>query len=249
MEFTEKALVLKVGRFRENDAWVRCLGPGHGVFTAFAFGAARSRRRFCGCLDTLNLVLFQVGSSKRGAYLTLEEGTLLHGFPALKAESSRLGMAVNCLKFAEAVEAGPAGAKTAFELLLDSLQVLEESSEPPTDVFPLFFRAKTAFEQGFGPDFSACHVCGKPAEEMESGFFVVEKGRLSCAACRPTVGLCLPASAGTALTLDRLGRSRPAEWARLDMGGLVRRQCYEIIERFVAYHLGLTWDGGRFRKV
>jgi hypothetical protein len=84
---------------------------------------------------------------------------------------------------------------------------------------------------------------------MESGFFVVEKGRLSCAACRPTVGLCLPASAGTALTLDRLGRSRPAEWARLDMGGLVRRQCYEIIERFVAYHLGLTWDGGRFRKV
>ena len=56
-------------------------------------------------------------------------------------------------------------------------------------------------------------------------------------------------SAGAALTLDRLSRTAPADWTRLDMGGGVRRQCYEIIERFVAFHLGLSWDGGRFRKV
>lgn len=249
MEFTEKALVVKVGRFRENDSWVRLITPARGALTAFAFGACRSRRRFCGCLDSLNLLLCKVGSSKRGAYLTLEEGTLLQGFPRLKADSHRLGMAVNCLKFVEAVEVGPAGGRAVFDLLLDSLHVLEETSEPP-DVFPLFFRARAAFEQGFGPDFAVCAQCGRPAAEMEQGVFLVEKGRIACAACRaPGPGLALPVSAGAALTLDRLGRTGPAEWARLDMGGGVRRQCYEIIERFVAFHLGLAWDNGRFRRV
>ena len=38
MEFSEKALVLKVGRFREIDAWVRLFSPIRGIYTAFAFG-------------------------------------------------------------------------------------------------------------------------------------------------------------------------------------------------------------------
>lgn len=248
MEFTEKALVLRVGQFRENDVWVRLLTPSRGLLTAFAFGGSRSRRRFCGCLDALNLVLFRVGSSKRGAYLTLEEGTLLQGFPGLRADPRRLGVVANCLRFVEALEIGPQGGRAAFDLLLDSLQVLEGVDEAP-DVFPLFFRAKAAFEQGFAPDIAVCHGCDREAGGLDTAFFLVEKGRLSCPDCRPSSGLALPACAGAVQTLARLGQSRPADWLRLEMSGLVRRQCYEIIERFVAYHLGLAWEGGRFRKV
>lgn len=56
MEWTDTALVLHVGRFREADLWVRLLAPGQGLVTAFAFGGSKSRRRFTGCLDVFNLI-------------------------------------------------------------------------------------------------------------------------------------------------------------------------------------------------
>ena len=58
MEWSDTALVLGVGRFRESDLWLRMLTRRHGIVSAFAFGGSRSRKRFCGCLD-----LFERNSS------------------------------------------------------------------------------------------------------------------------------------------------------------------------------------------
>ena len=58
MDYTDKAIILRVGRFREIDLWVRYLSASHGVQTGFAFGGCKSRRRFCGCFDPLNPVLY-----------------------------------------------------------------------------------------------------------------------------------------------------------------------------------------------
>ena len=54
MEWSDTALVLGVGRFRESDLWLRMLTRRHGIVSAFAFGGSRSRKRFCGCLDIFN---------------------------------------------------------------------------------------------------------------------------------------------------------------------------------------------------
>ena len=54
MEWSDTALVLGVGRFRESDLWLRMLTRRHGIVSAFAFGGSRSRKRFCGCLDLFN---------------------------------------------------------------------------------------------------------------------------------------------------------------------------------------------------
>ena len=103
VEWTDKALVLRVGRFREADMWVRLLVPSRGIVQAFAFGGSRSRRRFCGCLDLLNTVLCRVRATGNGAYLSLQEGTLLHAPMALRRDHRRLGVAVNCVRFTEAL--------------------------------------------------------------------------------------------------------------------------------------------------
>lgn len=42
MEYSDKALILAVKRFREIDAWVRLLSPTRGVYTAFAFGGSKA---------------------------------------------------------------------------------------------------------------------------------------------------------------------------------------------------------------
>ncbi|MDR2726763.1 MAG: recombination protein O N-terminal domain-containing protein, partial [Deltaproteobacteria bacterium] len=110
MEWTDTALVLRVGRFRETDLWVRLLARRRGLISAFAFGASRSRRRFPGCLDLLNVIRVRAKDTRGGAYLNLEEGTLLEGPRRLRQDWRRLGMLMNCVRFLEALGVNPENA-------------------------------------------------------------------------------------------------------------------------------------------
>lgn len=251
MEFTEKALVLKVGRFREADIWTRLFFAGRGVVTAFAFGGCKSTRRFCGCLDPLVLGVFRVGTGKRGTYNVLEEGTLLHGYPGLRNNPRKLGLVAHCLKFVEAVQLGPQGARAVFELLTETLQTLE-AGEVGAEMLPLLFKAKLTFDQGLKPDLSLCVRCGKPAEEHQGEghspvAFSVERGGLVCRDCGDFEAQ--PFSLGAARVLEWIHQSRPADWPRLELDPEVRRQTGRVVDRFVAYHLGLRWENGMYRKI
>ena len=265
MEFTEKALVLKVGRFRENDVWVKLFCAGRGLITAFAFGGSRSRRRFCGCLDQLVLANFRVGSSRRGSYHILQEGVLLDGYPGLRRDTRKLGLVAHCLKFVEAVQVDPQGARPVFDLLLETLATLE-SGVVGAEMLPLLFKAKLTFEQGLAPDLTLCVRCGRPAwdheglnhagqsyaanecvDEGQRLAFSVERGGLVCSLCDDTKveSLCL----GSVRVLEWIGKSRPADWPRLALEPDMRRELGRVVDRFVAWHLGLHWENGTYRKI
>ncbi|WP_419787823.1 DNA repair protein RecO [Pseudodesulfovibrio sp.] len=252
MTTTEKALVLKVGCFKEADCWVRLLTPSRGIFNGFAFGGLRSRRRFVGCLDPLSLVLFTIGSGKRSDYIILEEGSLLSNFSGIRSDSCRTGMAVNCVKFVESVGFDPGDAQPVYDLLLETLDMLD-SGEGSPDFVPWLFRAKLAFLLGFQPDFLSCGRCGESVK-AETGYrFVIERGHVVCPTClsggKPLEGLAHPLSSGALRALDWVQHSRPAHWASVSMDADVRRQVSRLIELFVAYHLGLSWENGVFKKV
>lgn len=247
VEFSEQALVLKVGRFREQDLWVRLFSPSRGAYTAFAFGGCRSRRRFCGCLDALNRVRFHVKSDRRGAYLYLLEGTLEQAHPRIRADRQRLGQAVNCLKFFEAAHPGPEGAGEGYGLITACLDALDRA-ESVCGLFPVLFRAKVAFSQGYAPALTACSHCGKGIHTGSSPRLDVERGRVVCAACAGQApGLDLGAEA-----LDLLERVRardPWDWRDARLHGAARRQCYAAVDHYVRFHLGLAWSAGSFRKI
>lgn len=248
MEFTEKALILKVGRFRETDLWVRYCSSSGGVRTAFAFGGARSVKRFCGCLDTLNQVIFRVRESRRGEYLNLMEGTLLKTYPRLRTDGSRLGPAVNCLKFFEAVCKDPGDFAESYALLLQVLDVLEER-ESVSELFPLLFRARLVFCQGLCPDLSTCSQCGKDIKSAGSdSIFMIEAGRTACPSCARASGRRVRLGARAVKLLDLVRTEPPADWHDLDPPPSVRRQCFDAVDSFMRFHLGLAWEGGRFRK-
>ena len=252
MHATEKALVLKVGRFREADVWVRLLTPSRGIFNAFAFGGSRSRRRFVGCLDPLSHVLFSIGSNKTGTYTVLDEGSLLHNFPTIRNDSVKTGIAVNCVKFIEAVEIEPSDGGPAYDLLLETLFMLEKGGGS-LDFVPWLFRAKLAFEMGYDPDFMVCGSCGRSVGTEPGYLFGIEKGQVACPTClsggKPLEGLARPVSTGVLRALDWIQQSRPADWTSVVLDREVRRQCSQLVELFVAYHLGLSWDNGMYKKV
>ncbi len=247
MEFTERALVVATGRFREADLWVRLLGPAHGVFQAFAFGGCRSRRRFGGCLDPLNLLLVHVVTDRQGRYLQLREASLLEGHPRLRTDLSRLGMAANCLKFAEAVQDGTQSAPAVFETLCGVLSILETAAEA-SESLPLFFRARLLAALGFWPELASCHVCGKGLHEMPLAHFGVESGRLVCPDCGRNIARRVPLGREAADALGFLAANSPEAWADLRLSSSARRECFAAVDRFIEHHLGLVWDAGRYRR-
>ena len=143
MEWTDQALVLRMGAFRESDIWLKLLCREHGLLTLFAFGGSRSRRRFCGCLDVLNSLQCRVRSSKDGRFLNLEEAALLQGPRLLRRNWQRMGLAANCLRFVEAMGVGEDAAPEAFLLVEDLRAVLEAEKAPPV-LLPLYFRLRLA---------------------------------------------------------------------------------------------------------
>ncbi|MBE1424948.1 DNA repair protein RecO (recombination protein O) [Desulfomicrobium macestii] len=244
MEFSEKVLVLRVGTFREADCWVRFFSPTHGLLTAFAFGGRRSRKRFCGCLDQLSLVHFRV-SQGRQEYLCLQEGTLINGFGELKRDLKKLGMVSNCVRFFESLPFSPDGYAPAHELLLETLEALDEE-RPGSWFIPLMFRAKMAFSQGYQPDLQRCRQCGGPLDAHHRAVFAVQEGGLYCLRCPSGGGAKISTSRETLSLLHGLARSGPREWADWVPSAKVREECVRLVDAFVQCHLGLTCEGNRF---
>ncbi len=187
MEFSEQVLIVRTGRFREADLWVRFLSPMRGLLTAFAFGGCRSRKRFCGCLDLFNRALLRVKSTRGGQYLSIQEGTLLRGPDRLRRDWPRFGAAVNCLKFLEALGCGPEGAAATHQLVEDVLDLLEGGGPVP-DMLPVLFRLRLAAEQGYAPRMDSCATCGADLTHAPGAAFLVQEGAAQCDACAPLPG-------------------------------------------------------------
>ncbi len=245
MEFSEQVLVLQVGRFREADLWVRFLSPSKGVASAFAFGGARSRRRFVGCLDLFNEILVRVRVGT-GARLTLEEGVLIKGPERLRRDTARLGIARNCARYLAAVDLGQDGAGPAHALFTGILRVLEEVDNLPR-LLPLFFRLRMALDQGWDVDLATCAHCGA-ALGRDGAHFWIEPGNLRCASCPPPgegPGIFLGDEA--LATLKAVREREPARWpvTSAEAG----RQCGRAIDAFIGRHVGLSWENDRFCRI
>lgn len=243
-EMTGEGLVFKVGRFRENDCWVRFFSPALGMVTAFAFGGAKSRRRFCGCLDSLNRVLFTIRHFPVKGYYCLEEGTLLQGFARLRRDLGRQGLAANCMHFVQALHVDAQTAPTMHSLLVESLQVLEQAETVPP-VFVQLFRAKICFDQGFAPSFGVCASCGRDVADEETTL-VLDKGRFYCRRCAAASGPGLRLSGQTQAVLRRVAGAGPRIWGEMHPSRRIRAELFEVIEGYVQCHLGLRWIQGRF---
>ncbi len=261
MEWSDSALVLSLGRFRESDIWVRMLTRRHGIVSAFAFGGSRSRRRFAGCLDLFNELRISTRTTGNGLYLSLQEGMLVNGPRRLRNDWKRLGMLANCVRFMEALGVPPDGSVSAFSLLRDTLLLLEQARRVE-ELLPALFRLRLASEQGYVPSFGKCTVCGGPVVDW-AGFFVTE-GVVTCANCVSNRGIMIPLRAASLDVLRQVQETSPLHWKfagdnpaeeeasgekKVFLSPADRRECARAIDGFVQYHLGLVWDRGKFRRI
>jgi DNA repair protein RecO (recombination protein O) len=249
MEFSEQALILQVGRFREADLRIRFLSPSRGILSAFAFGGSRSRRRFPGCLDVFNEVLVKVRTFRQGAYLTLQEGVLLRGSRRLRDDWTRFGIAANCAKFLQNFGVDSEGADKVHLVMRQLLQLLEDADAVPAHL-PFLFRARVAFDQGYALRPEVCAQCGRDLTD-QGAWFSIEEGRLFCLSCTPSLFSGRLVNLGpTALALlTSVQRRTPREWITPPFSERDLAECSSALDAFVCRHVGLAWEKGRFSRV
>lgn len=247
MEFSDRCIVLRVGTFREADLWVRLLSASRGIFNAFAFGGSKSRRRFSGCLDLFNEVLFHVKSDKQGEYLTLQEGLLLKGPSRLRSDWHRMGIAVNCAHFLESFQIMPDGAAEAHALFSGLLNALEEQEEI-APLLPIFFRARLAASQGYALNADYCSICGKERSLDEDAVLPVNSSGLMCRSCAPYGGQRFVLGPRSLELLAHVLNYPLEEWKIQHFKGEAQNQCARAIDGFLQFNAGIYWDRGRFRK-
>lgn len=246
MEWTDTGLVLQLGRFRENDVWLRLLTGQRGLVTVFAFGGSRSRRRFCGCLDLLNSLRCRVKHTANGRYFSLQEAVLLQGPRRLRTATSSFGVMINAARFLETLGVTRDSSPSAFRLMQSLLAWLEAQEGEPPSLLPLFVRWRLVSDQGFAPVLERCGVCGRVLEG--TAFFRVEEGNARCFDCnRQRLGLAVPPRVRE--TLIRVQRQEPAAWGAAAFSLEERRCCATLIDAFVQYHVGIAWEHGRFQRV
>ena len=249
MQWTDEAIVLRIGKFRETDLWVRFLSRERGVVTAFAFGGSRSRRRFTGCLDVFNVLSVSVASSRDGRFLNMKEATLLEGPERLRRDWQRQGMAANCVRFLEAMDVPPDNAGAAFGLMRGTMHLLEQEGAALMPLTPMLFRFRLAADQGYVPGLDSCARCGRPLGGFSQVHFVVGEGAPCCPHCRRHGDMSLSLGQEALDVLAKVKEYSPEAWESFSPSPESARQAARLIDAFVRYHLGLEWINGRFKAM
>lgn len=248
-EWRDKGIILRYGHFHENDLWLKVLLEQHGLQTLFAFGGAKSRRRFCGCLDQLNTLECLARASRTGEFLNLKEATLVASPKNLRKNWQNMGIAINCALFLEACAITPENSSSSFKIFENLRDRLESNSEYGA-MLPMFFRLRIASAIGFAPSFTTCSHCGKIISGP--GYFIIEDGQMICEECKRDFQAdkrftCLTDDA--VHLLDHLQTSLPCEWSWARICEADLRAAIRSIDEFVQFHLGLEWENGRFRRI
>ena len=250
MEWSDSALVLNIGKFREADIWLHLLTRRHGLIHAFAFGGSHSRRRFPGCLDLLNRLIVHIDTGRTGRFPNLKEAVFITGPRRLRNDGDRLGTAINCVRFLEALAGPPDEEGRLFDLTGSILALLEQSAEMP-EMFPLWFRFRLAFEQGFAPDFLRCSQCGRElTKDLRGALWRVSEGSVRCALCSSNgdTAQSIHLEPGMVAALIAFQHDSPGMWRVEGLPTEERQELIRIVDEFIEYHLGLRWERGRFVK-
>ena len=227
------AIVLSSVRYSETSKVVRLATREHGVQSAIAKGAMRSRSRFGAALQTL---------SEGQARLLVKEHRELHILANFDLLRLHVGLAADLQRYATAsalaevmLRFAPADPHPeSYDLLRDALSLLEVVL--PDELEPLGFRVlwQLISALGFAPALHACVRDGTMLPHEGGLAFSTREGGALCAACAAGQGaMQLPADARADLeslidaeaSLPRLDR-RHAESHR------------RLFARYIRYHLG-----------
>jgi DNA repair protein RecO (recombination protein O) len=238
-----RGIVVRDFPLSEQDKIVYLLTRDHGIVKVVAKGALKIKSRFAQlvqfpcCVDALVY-------RKNGADLgTLNDAVLRHGFVRIRSGITRFAFA-SCM--AELVLSGlDVGEQNeaVYYLLLQHLLAFEGEDPRYFESMLSAFKLKFLRRIGYAPELTRCIECGRDRQVFHS-FYFSPKGGIVCENCQRKENQVMGISLVTVLAMEQLARKRPRDVASLNVQR-VERQIVELLDAYIAYHLGRRVIAGR----
>jgi len=182
------AIIMRTKEFGETDLLVTFFTPEQGQLKAVAKGGRKSRKRFANSLDVFSLVVLEYESRKEGTLPLLQSGKLVHAFPGIRSDYTRLSLASYMVELTEALFPLGVADKRAFDLLKNSLYALDRGHGEQEIIVP--FEAGALALGGYRINLERCCLCGRRYMGQGTAVFVRERGGIACMRCRrPSVDM------------------------------------------------------------
>jgi DNA repair protein RecO (recombination protein O) len=228
--FSERALVVSSVDYGEADRIVTLLTQGHGKVSAFAGGARRSKRRFAGALEPFTLIRVEL-AERRGSTVRLDSADIEKSYPGVREDLQRIARAMYCLELCRELIREREPHPELFALLEDYLDLLDRRQAGPTSL--IAFELNALARAGLMPRFDRCALC--EGALGEAPIFDPDHGGGVCSrpACRSRAQFGVPAAPSLLAALRSLQGG-----AREPLGSEQRRRARELLNLFIAHHLG-----------
>ncbi len=185
-EESSAAIVLRARDYSESDRIVTLLTRDFGKLGGIAKGAKASRRRFERKLEPFSHVMLYFRRRPHGqlVFVTRAEAAAdLNPF-AIEDDLGKIALGSYMLELADAFTSEEAEAIGAYRVLEEALAAM--SAGRATLALRQAFELRLLHWAGYGLDFSRCRQCAAAfGAAAQSAFFVVARGGMVCARCRP----------------------------------------------------------------
>lgn len=227
--FVEEAVVLACLDYGDADRMVTLFTRGRGRLTAFAAGARKSKRRFAGALELGTHLKAQLVERRGGDTCRLDGTDIVASFYQLRGDLPRIARALYCLELCRELTRDHEPHAALFDCLLAYLKALDARQAGPTSLIQ--FELDALRLTGFMPRFSPCAICG--GDPGVRPRFDPDAGGVTCENCAHRVPQGIPV---TAEVVGALARLQAGE--RTPLPADVRARCRELLNVFIAHHLG-----------
>ena len=208
IEESTPAIVLRARDYGESDRIVTLLTLNAGKLSGIAKGAKASRHRFERKLEPFSHVVLHFRRRPHGqlVFITRAEAADLNQH-VLDDDLAKIALGSYMLEVTDALTTEESEAAEAYRVLSDGLGAL--SSRFADAALRQAFEMRLLAWAGFGLEFASCRICGSVnGDNGVSVYFVVSRGGVVCAKCRPSVAEgAIKLSSRSAATLARLGRA------------------------------------------
>jgi DNA repair protein RecO (recombination protein O) len=230
---TSDALFLRGVDYAESDRIVTLLTRRFGKASFIARAARRSKKRFAGALQPLQLISVELqhGATQLGS---LARAEVVRTFPRVLSDLARMSAGFAALELVRELTPEHESDPALFGTTLDMLQALDTADIAP-EPLALCFQARMLALTGFAPRLDACGTCGKRPASGQSAEFDPRAGHLVCQSC----GGASAHLGGTSRAL--LQRASSAEWvacARAEWPAAEIPSARSALRAFIEYRIG-----------
>jgi DNA repair protein RecO (recombination protein O) len=176
-----EAVILQVRLYGEADLIVEFFSVQSGRMRGIAKGAKKSKKRFVHCLETLNRVKLDLFEKQNLSLARIDRGELIDPFPGIRKDFRKWGQAAYFCEMIKELFALGDSNRPVFELLCESLQVLDQE-KGDQNVFAIF-QIRLLKLAGYALYLKDCLGCGKKMEDMGQPMFSLARGGIFCPSC------------------------------------------------------------------